>query len=327
VVGPCTDRHHGEVTSRTVTILFTDVVGSTELLERLGSQADDFSTRHFAALRDAIAQQRGVAVKTTGDGMMAIFESAADALACAARIQRDVAGLNHRYPKQRFDVRVGMSAGDARERDADYFGPAVTQASRLCAAALGGQILVAEVVRLVAGGAAAGGFRELGEFGLKGLSEQVLVHELEWSADDIRPLRVALADDSVLLRKGIAELLDAEGMDVVAQADDAETLLELLDRTRPDVVVIDVRMPPTFTTEGLDAAMRIRDEHPEIGVLVLSQTVEVRAAGRLLDCRDRVGYLLKERVTDARELSAAIRTIADGGSVVDPEVVDRTSPH
>jgi len=314
------------VTSRTVTILFTDVVGSTALLERLGSQADDFNARHFAALRDAIAQHRGVAVKTTGDGMMAVFESATDALTCAVKVQRDVADLNHRYPKQRFDVRVGISAGDAREREADYFGPAVTQASRLCAAALGGQVLVAEVVRLAAGSAVADGFHEVGEFSLKGLAEPVLAHELDWNADEIRPLRVALADDSVLLRKGIAELLEAEGIDVVAQADDAEMLLDQLDRTRPDVVVIDVRMPPTFTTEGLDAAMRIRDEHPVIGVLVLSQTVEVRAARRLLDSRDRVGYLLKERVTDARELSAAIRTIAAGGCVVDAEVVDRMSP-
>ena len=317
--------HDLAVTFRTVTILFTDVVGSTALFERLGPQADDFRTRHFAALRGATANHRGVEVKTTGDGIMAVFASAADALGCAARIQRDVAELNEHYPKQRFDVRVGISAGDTRERDADYYGASVIQASRLCAAALGGQVLVAEVVRLAAGSAGAHGFREVGEMSLKGLSEHVLVHELDRSADEIRPLRVALADDSVLLRQGIAELLDAEGIDVVAQADDAATLLEQLDRTRPDVVVIDVRMPPTYTTEGLEAATRIREEHPEIGVLVLSQTVEARAARRLLDGNDRVGYLLKERVTDARELSAAIRTIADGGSVVDPEVAERTS--
>jgi serine/threonine-protein kinase len=92
------------------------------------------------------------------------------------------------------------------------------------------------------------------------------------------------------------------------------------------VVVIDVRMPPTYTTEGLDAAVQIRTDHPNIGVLVLSQTVEQRAAMRLLERGNRVGYLLKDRVTDPRELSAAIRTIASGGCVIDPEIAARRSP-
>jgi class 3 adenylate cyclase len=313
------------VTLRTVTILFTDVVGSTELAERLGQRADDFRSRHFAALRDAIADHRGTWVKTTGDGVMATFASAADALVCAARIQRDVLELSRRHPRQRFDVRAGISAGDASEIEADLFGTSVIQASRLCALANGGQVLVAEVVRLLAGSI---GMRlnDAGERRLRGLAESVRTYELAWRSDETRSLRVALADDSVLLRKGIAELLEAEGIEVVAQADDAEALLEQLDRSEPDVVVIDVRMPPTYTTEGLDAAVQIRTDYPNIGVLVLSQTVEQRAAMRLLERGNGVGYLLKDRVTDPRELSAAIRTIASGGCVIDPEIAARRSP-
>ncbi|MEX0873588.1 MAG: response regulator [Actinomycetota bacterium] len=315
-------RHDRSVIARTVTILFTDVVGSTELAERLGPQADEFRSRHFAALRDSIDEHRGTWVKSTGDGVMAAFAGAADALACAARIQRDVAELSRRHPRHRFGVRVGVSAGDATERDSDYFGTSVIQASRLCDGANGGQVLVAEVVRLLSGSIGMG-LNDVGELRLRGLAESVRTYELNWRSDETRSLRVALADDSVLLRKGIAELLEAEGIEVVAQADDAEALLEQLDPSGLDVVVIDVRMPPTYTTEGLDAAVQIRTDHPKIGVLVLSQTMERRAATRLLEMGNRVGYLLKDRVTDPRELSAAIRTIASGGCVIDPEIAAR----
>jgi DNA-binding NarL/FixJ family response regulator len=119
-------------------------------------------------------------------------------------------------------------------------------------------------------------------------------------------------------------VLEAEGIDVVLQASDAESLLRDLVETRPHVVIVDVRMPPTHTTEGLDAAKRIRDEHPDIGVLVLSASVEPGAARRLLaSATDGVGYLLKERVADISQLTTAIRTVARGGLAIDPAVVDQ----
>lgn len=137
-------------------------------------------------------------------------------------------------------------------------------------------------------------------------------------------LRVALAEDSVLLRQGVVSVLEAEGIDVVLEASDADTLLAGLPAARPHVVVLDVRMPPTHTDEGLVAAERIRAEHADIGVLVLSASVHPGAAKRLLDgATDGVGYMLKERVADLKELTAAIRTIASSGSAIDPEVVSR----
>ena len=136
------------------------------------------------------------------------------------------------------------------------------------------------------------------------------------------PIRVVLADDAVLLREALASALTAAGFDVVGQADDLDSLLALVARERPDVVVADVRMPPTHTTEGLEAARRIRAEHPEIAILVLSQYVETRYAVDLLrENPAGIGYLLKDRVTRVADLAEAVRRVAGGGSVIDPEVV------
>jgi DNA-binding NarL/FixJ family response regulator len=136
------------------------------------------------------------------------------------------------------------------------------------------------------------------------------------------PVRVVLADDSVLFREGLARVLADCGLDVVGQAADAEGLLEAVRRELPDVAVTDVRMPPTNSNEGLLAAQRIRAEHPDVGVLVLSHYVETRQAIRLLrDAPARVGYLLKDRVSDLSEFTDAVRRIAAGGSVIDGEVV------
>ena len=136
------------------------------------------------------------------------------------------------------------------------------------------------------------------------------------------PIRVVLADDAVLLREALASALTAAGFDVVGQADDLDSLLGLVARERPDVVVADVRMPPTHTTEGLEAARRIRAEHPEIAILVLSQYVETRYAVDLLrENPAGIGYLLKDRVTRVGDLAEAVRRVAGGGSVIDPEVV------
>jgi DNA-binding NarL/FixJ family response regulator len=137
-------------------------------------------------------------------------------------------------------------------------------------------------------------------------------------------MRVIVADDDLLTRQGIVHLLQQAGIDVVAQAEDAETLLRQVRLARPDAVIVDIRMPPTHTDEGLAAARTIRSDHPDIGVLVLSQYIEPSYALRLLeDQPERVGYLLKERVFDAVNLVDALRRLADGETVVDPTIVSR----
>lgn len=136
--------------------------------------------------------------------------------------------------------------------------------------------------------------------------------------------RIVLADDAILLREALAAALDAAGFRVVGQAADVTGLLNVVARERPDVVVVDVRMPPTHTTEGLEAARQIRAEYPGTAILVLSKYVETRYALDLLrDDPSGVGYLLKDRVTRIADLGDAVTRVAEGGSVVDPEVVGR----
>jgi DNA-binding NarL/FixJ family response regulator len=134
-------------------------------------------------------------------------------------------------------------------------------------------------------------------------------------------VRVVLAEDDVLLREGLASLLERSGFGVVGQAGDAAQLLELVAELAPELVVVDIRMPPTHTAEGLDAARQIRQQHPETGILVLSAHVEVDHAMELLASGRGVGYLLKTRVTDVEEFIDTLQRIARGGSVVDPALV------
>jgi DNA-binding NarL/FixJ family response regulator len=135
-------------------------------------------------------------------------------------------------------------------------------------------------------------------------------------------MRVALADDSVILREGLSRLLAEAGFEITGLAADAEALLELVERTQPDVAIVDIRMPPTHTDEGLRAAKIIRERWPATGILVLSQHVNTRYALELLSTgTDGVGYLLKERVSDLNELTSSVNRVGNGGSVLDPAVV------
>ncbi|MEN3269857.1 MAG: hypothetical protein V7646_6751 [Pseudonocardia sp.] len=135
------------------------------------------------------------------------------------------------------------------------------------------------------------------------------------------PLRVVIAEDDVLLREGLASLLERTGFQVVGQAGDAARLLELVRETAPELVVVDIRMPPTQTNEGLEAAREIRREQPGTGILVLSAHIEVEHAMELLASGQGVGYLLKSRVTEVAEFIDTLERIARGGSVVDPALV------
>ena len=135
-------------------------------------------------------------------------------------------------------------------------------------------------------------------------------------------MRVVLGEDSVLLRAGIARLLEDSGIEVVGQAGDADDLLRKVRAHKPDIAIVDIRMPPTHTNEGLRAARVIRTELPHTGVLVLSQYLEQDYAIELLsDNAERIGYLLKDRIADIDRFIDSIRRVADGGSVLDPEVV------
>jgi len=137
-------------------------------------------------------------------------------------------------------------------------------------------------------------------------------------------MRVVIAEDVMLTREGIARLLTDAGIDVVEQVGDAASLLGAVQVTRPDAAIVDIRMPPTHTDEGLTAAQQIRDRHPGVSVLILSQYVEPHYAMRLLeDYPERVGYLLKERVFDVANLIDALRRLADGETVIDPTIVAR----
>jgi DNA-binding NarL/FixJ family response regulator len=135
-------------------------------------------------------------------------------------------------------------------------------------------------------------------------------------------VRIVIADDSPLVREGIASFLRGEGIDVVAEAASPDELLAAVDEHEPDVAIVDIRMPPTQTDEGIQAAHEIRRRHPDVGVVLLSQHVEVGLATQLLaEAPARLGYLLKERVTDAADFVGSLRRVADGGTALDPQVM------
>jgi len=137
-------------------------------------------------------------------------------------------------------------------------------------------------------------------------------------------VRVVIAEDSVLLREGLEHLLADHGFEVVGTCDDIDDLLELVRTRSPDVAIVDIRLPPTHSDEGLRAALVIRAQHPDVGVLVLSQYLELGLAMKLLaESADRVGYLLKDRISDVDDFVASVRRIGAGGSAIDPIIVSR----
>jgi DNA-binding NarL/FixJ family response regulator len=145
--------------------------------------------------------------------------------------------------------------------------------------------------------------------------------ELSGTGDGVGRTRVLLAEDDVLLRAGLASLFERSGLEVVGQTGESQWILPLVRELKPDLVVLDIRMPPTNTVEGLDAAREIRDEFPDTGILVLSAHAEVEHAMELLATGRRIGYLLKSRVTDVEEFIDTLGRIVRGGSVMDPALV------
>jgi DNA-binding NarL/FixJ family response regulator len=166
-------------------------------------------------------------------------------------------------------------------------------------------------------------FVDRGVLELKGLPAPLAVAEVAWEPEASGEVRAVLADDSVLFREGVARLLEDYGVRVVAQAGDLDGLMACVGKHRPELAVTDVRMPPTHSTEGVQAAERIRSEHPEMRVLLLSQHVEPTFALRLVaQGTAGFGYLLKERVTDVERFGRLARRVAVGGIAIDAEVID-----
>jgi DNA-binding NarL/FixJ family response regulator/class 3 adenylate cyclase len=313
----------------TVTFVFTDIENSTGLLARLGDEYGRMLAEHRATLRAAVERSGGTEVDARGDELFAVFPDAKAAVAAAVETQhRDASTLR---------VRIGVHTGTAAVSDGTYFGLDVHRAARICSAGHGGQVLLSETARAAAGDVQT---IDLGEHRLKGLPAperlyQLVGEHLERSFPPLRveaptsqldtgAVRVVLADDSVLLREGTARLLEDAGFDVVGQAGDAEDLMLKVRSYEPDVAIVDIRMPPTHTDEGLRAAKEIREKHEGTGVLVLSQYVESEYALELLaDSAEGVGYLLKDRVGDIGEFAAAVRRVAEGGSALDPTIVSR----
>lgn len=316
----------GRMEASFLTILFTDLVGSTSLFERHGDEAADSVRRqHFEVLRRAVAEHGGREVKSTGDGLMVAFFSAVAAVRCAVDMQRATAMMGQ------LDLRVGLDAGEPLPDGDDLYGTPVIVASRLCDSAGTGEILASEVVCQVAGPRIAELIRPVGTMRLRGIGERVGAAQVCWREEPGRALSgaepaapaqqisVVIADDERLLRTGFRVILDAEpDMQVVGEAPDGRSAIDVVSRRRPDVCLMDIRMPDL---DGLAAAERILSD-PELDTAVLMLTT--------FDLREYVyealrigasGFLLKD--TPADRLLDAVRVVAAGDALLAPSITRR----
>jgi DNA-binding NarL/FixJ family response regulator/class 3 adenylate cyclase len=317
----------------TVTFLLSDIEGSTRLVQEAGPVYGDVLGDVRRIVRTAVDGQQGREVDSTGDEICAVFSDAPRAVSSALEAQRRL--RDHAWPSGlNVRVRIGLHTGTPQLAEEGYVGIDLIRASRIASAGHGGQILLSSTAAAFASGYET---RDLGVHQLAGLVDAERIHQL--LADDLPrdfpPLRntvsqlgagrrVVIADDSVLLREGVVRLLEEVGFAVVGQSGNADDLLRHVAMHKPDVAIIDIRMPPTHTDEGLRAAREIREGFPGTGVLVLSQYVEAGYALDLLaDSAEGVGYLLKDRVADLEQFASAVSRVADGGSALDPEVVSR----
>jgi DNA-binding NarL/FixJ family response regulator/class 3 adenylate cyclase len=312
----------------TLTFLFSDVEDSTGLADRLGAGFADVLAETRELQRRAVARAGGEEVDCRGDELFSVFSEPGAAAAAALEIQRAFA--SGPSEEERVRVRIGLHSGEAERSGEGFVGLDVHRASRICQAGHGGQILASKEAATGLGVAA----RELGEYEFRGLRDPERIFQLvaDDLPDEFPPLRnvrireqglsAVLADDSTLLREGLARLLEEAEIEVVGQARNADELMLKVRSYHPDVAIVDIRMPPTQTDEGIRAAREIRAKHPETGVLVLSQHVDHTYAVELLaESAQGLGYLLKDRVGDVDEFISAVRRVAEGGSALDPLVV------
>jgi DNA-binding NarL/FixJ family response regulator/class 3 adenylate cyclase len=326
-----------------VTFLFTDVEDSTGLLQRLGADYRAAMADHRRLVRSAVEEMGGQEVDARADEFCVVFEEPGRAVEAAIASQR--AHAEHSWPGEvTLKVRMGLHTGEPALEEGDYVGIDLHRAARICSVGHGGQVLLSEATRNLVADAIGAELKDLGQHPLKGINPPERIFQLVAAGlpSEFPPLRfadpqaqpvggpavgeerlkVVIADDAVLLREGIARLLTEGGLEVVGQSGNADDLLLKVRSYRPDVAVVDIRMPPTQTDEGLRAAQEIRSTYPDVGVLVLSQYVEPAYAMELLaESAEGVGYLLKDRVADVEEFTAAVRRVAQGGSALDPALV------
>ncbi len=311
------------------TFFFSDVEDSSGLADRLGATYASVLAETRELQRRAVVSAGGEEVDCRGDELFSVFPDPRAAASAALDIQREVAA--RAWPAdERVRVRIGLHFGEAERAGDGLVGLDVHRASRICQAGHGGQVLASQEVASRIDETA----KALGEFEFRGLRgpERIFQVVADDLPNDFPPLRnvrvreqrltVVVAEDSTLLREGLARLLEDAEFEVVGQAGTAEELMLKVRSYQPDVAIVDVRMPPTQTDEGIQAAREIRARYPGTGVLVLSQHVEHTYAVELLaDGAQGLGYLLKDRVSDVAEFTAAVRRVAEGGSALDPHVV------
>ena len=317
---------------KTVAFLLCDIEGSTRLVHEAGEDYATILTTLRRILREGVAHHDGTVIDAHGDELFAAFPTLDDAVGAAVDCQRAL--IEQPWPDDRdVRVRMGVHVGEPLITDDGYTGIDVHRAARIGSAGHGGQILLSATACTPSTFTV----RDLGSHRLAGLPEAEHIHQLlaDGLPRDFPPLRntiallgnamkVVIAEDSILLREGVVRLLTESGFEVAAQSGTADELLRHVALHKPDVAIVDIRMPPTHTDEGLVAAREIRGRHPETGVLVLSQYVEpAYAVGLLEDGADGVGYLLKDRISDLEEFAAAVRRVGEGGSALDPAVVSQ----
>ena len=320
-----------ELPDGTITFLFCDIESSTRLVQQAGADYPRLLADERRLLREAIAAHGGFEVDAHGDELFAAFTSVDAGAAAAVAAQRALVARD--WPGGHdLRVRMGLHAGVPHVSEEGYTGIDVHRAARVCSAAHGGQVVLTDAARPGPGELET---RDLGVHRLAGLPEPERIHQLLAAGlpRDFPPLRntiaaigstqrVVIADDSVLLREGVVRLLEEAGFEVAAQSGTADDLLRHVALHKPDVAIVDIRMPPTQTDEGLVAAREIRSRYPGTGVLVLSQYIEPGYALELLaEGAEGVGYLLKDRIADLEEFAGAVRRVGEGGSALDPAVV------
>ena len=310
-----------------VTILVTELVGSASLFERHGDEAADVVRReHFAALRQALAAHDGREVRSTGEGLMVAFSSAVAAVRCAVAMQHATTAAAGGA-----QLCVGLDAGEPLPDGDNLYGTPVIVAGRLCDAAGAGEILASEVVRQVAGPRVAELMTPVGALRLRGVAERVGAAQVRWREEPDGPaaafepptaqrqISVVIADDQRLLRTGFRVILEAEpDITVVGEAADGRAAVDAVLRRRPDVVLMDIRMPEL---DGLQAARRILAE-PGLATAVLMLTTfdvseYIYEALRI----GASGFLLKD--TPADRLLDAVRVVAAGDALLAPSITRR----
>ena len=359
---PGASRAVAELPTGTVTFLLTDIEDSTALVTKLRGAYAEALDEHRRLLREAVEEGGGREIDARGDELFVAFTRASDAVAAALAGQwalsrqnwpdgatlRVRMGIHTGEPSVGADGYTGLDVHRAARVAAAGHGGQV--------------LVSETTRNLLADDAAPYTLRELGSYQLAGLprSERIFQVVADGLGDSFPPLRtstsghdsafsgeepeleaaaqaaaggsqpaeadkrlrVVLAEDSVLLREGVARILLDAGFEIVGQAGSADELLLKVRSYSPDVAIVDIRMPPTHTDEGLRAAQEIRERHPGVGVLVLSQYIEPAYAMELLaENAEGVGYLLKDRISDVTEFAAAVRRVAEGGSALDPAIV------